>query len=519
MKGSGQMAEITIIPAKNRSEEIIRTAAYARVSSDSEDQLNSFATQIRYYTEMLQNSTNTVFVDMYADEGISGTSAEKRTEFQRLISDCRKGKIDRVLTKSISRFARNTKDSLKTARELKTLGVSVYFEKENIDTGEISSEMLLAIYSQFAQEESMSISRNCRLGIKKRMIDGTYKNATVPYGYNYSKGTVTVNKEQADTVKIIFNEYLSGKGEFEIAAVLNKLDCAKPMNAKEWYPQTISSIISNEWYIGDSLLQKKYTEDTVPFKRRVNHGEKEQFYISNAHEPIISREVFEAAQTLRKEKAQIYYHPASNKTYPLSRMIRCSCGSGFRRKKIRDHISWTCVTHDRNLNAKCDIKPIREEIIYNAFIKMFNKLQRHLNDILTPMLKQLERLYEKNTANNTQLAEIRKEIADTKQQIHFLTMLNLQGTLDSVYFTKSNRELDQKLSIAQKKLHAQLDDISSERLDKLKILIRILEQAELMTDFDEITFKQTVKQITVLSENEIRFDLIGDVSFTEQIMR
>ena len=156
------MAEITIIPAKSRAEEIIRTAAYARVSSDSEDQLNSFAAQIRYYTEMLQNSINTVFVDMYADEGISGTSAEKRTEFQRLMTDCRKGKIDRILTKSISRFARNTKDSLEAIRELKTLGISVYFEKENIDTGEISSEMLLAIYSQFAQEESMSISKNCR---------------------------------------------------------------------------------------------------------------------------------------------------------------------------------------------------------------------------------------------------------------------------------------------------------------------------------------------------------------------
>ncbi len=146
------MTEITIIPAKNRSDEIIRTAAYARVSSDSEDQLNSFAAQIRYYTEMLQNSINMVFVEMYADEGISGTSTAKRIEFQRLMNDCRKGKIDRVLTKSISRFARNTKDSLKAARELKMLGVSIYFEKENIDTGEISSEMLLAVYSQFAQD-------------------------------------------------------------------------------------------------------------------------------------------------------------------------------------------------------------------------------------------------------------------------------------------------------------------------------------------------------------------------------
>jgi len=513
------VAEITIIPAKNRSDEIIRTAAYARVSSDSEDQLNSFAAQIRYYTEMLQNSTNTVFVDMYADEGITGTSTAKRTEFQRLMNDCRKGKIDRILAKSISRFARNTKDSLRAARELKTLGVSVYFEKENIDTGEISSEMLLAIYSQFAQEESMSISRNCRLGIKKRMMDGTYKTATVPYGYDYSDGKVVVNKEQANIVQVIFNEYLNGKGEFEIAALLNSLNSAKPVSAKEWYPQIISSIISNEWYIGDRLLQKKYSEDTIPFKRKVNHGEKEQYYISSTHEPIISKEIFNTAQTIRKERVQIYYRPAVNKTYPLSRMIKCRCGSGFRRKKIRDHISWTCKKHDRNLSEKCDIKPIREKFIYDAFIRMFNKIQRHYNDILTPMQKQLERLYDENRTNSNQLVEIRKEIADTKQQIHLLTMLNLQGTLDSVYFTKSSQELDQKLVIAQKRLNASLDDEDKERLDDIKRLIGIFEKANPISEFDEIVFKQTVKHITVLSEIEIRFDLIGGIKFTEKLKR
>lgn len=513
------MAEITIIPAKNRADEIIRTAAYARVSSDSEDQLNSFAAQIRYYTELLQNSTDAIFVDMYADEGISGTSTEKRTEFQRLMNDCRKGKIDRILVKSISRFARNTKDSLEAIRELKSLGISVHFEKENIDTGEISSEMMLAIYSQFAQEESMSISKNCRLGIKKRMMDGTYKNATVPYGYNYSKGKVTVNKEQADTIKIIFNEYLNGKGECEIASMLNSLNSAKPVNAKEWYPQLISSIISNEWYIGDRLLQKKYSEDTIPFKRKVNHGEKEQYYISSAHEAIINREIFNAVQTLRKEKAQIYYRPATNKTYPLSRKIKCRCGSGFRRKKIRDHISWTCTRHDRNLSEKCNIKPIKEEIIYKAFVRMFNKLQKHFNDILTPMLKQLERFYEKDRTNSAQTAEIRKEIADTKQQIHLLTMLNLQGTLDSVYFAKSSQELDRKLMIAQKKLNAGIDDEGKERLDDIKKLIEIFEKADPINEFDEIAFNQTVRQITILSETEIRFDLIGGIGFAEQIER
>lgn len=194
------MAEITVIPAKNRTVEIIRTAAYARVSSDSEDQLNSFAAQIRYYTELLQNSTNAVFVDMYADEGITGTSAAKRADFQRLMNDCRKGKIDRILTKSVSRFARNTPECLAAVRELKALGISVYFEKEDIDTAEISTEMMLAIYSQFAQEESMSMSKNCRMGIKKRMMDGTYKNATAPFGYDYVNGKLQINHEKAKAV-------------------------------------------------------------------------------------------------------------------------------------------------------------------------------------------------------------------------------------------------------------------------------------------------------------------------------
>ena len=163
------MAEVRIIPARDRSRDIIRTAAYVRVSSDSDDQLNSYNAQIKYYTEMLSGSLDAVFVDMYADEGITGTSADERDDFLRLMKDCRNGRIDRVLTKSVSRFARNTKECLEAVRELKSLGISVYFEKENIDTGELSSEMLLAIHSQFAQEESISISGNVRMGFRKRM--------------------------------------------------------------------------------------------------------------------------------------------------------------------------------------------------------------------------------------------------------------------------------------------------------------------------------------------------------------
>ena len=507
------MAEITIIPAKNRSDEIIRTAAYARVSSDSEDQLNSFAAQIRYYTEMLQNSTNTVFVDMYADEGISGTSMAKRTEFQRLMNDCRKGKIDRVLTKSISRFARNTKDSLKAARELKTHGVSVYFEKENIDTGEISSEMLLAIYSQFAQEESMSISRNCRLGIKKRMMDGTYKNPSAPFGYDYVDGKLKINLENAKIVKQIFDWYISGIGVNEIAERLNLLGIRKEV----WRHGTIRSMLTNEKYIGDTLLQKRFTSDTLPFKLIRNNGEKEQYYVKETHDPIIEKTIFENVQRILGEKEKPSGFEKAYSTF--RKKIFCgNCGSTFRRKAQKNFIGWVCRNHDESAE-KCKMRQIKETEIQKAFVRLWNKLKVHGKVILMPMLKQLETLSEKENSGNAQLSTLRKEIAEIKQQIHLLTTLNLQGTLDSAYFAAHTQELDRKLNTAQKQLSASLDDKNSERLDDLRKLVRIFEKAELITEFDEILFGQTVNKITVLSESEIRFDLISGIGFTEQIER
>ncbi|MDE7194248.1 MAG: recombinase family protein [Oscillospiraceae bacterium] len=365
------MAEITIIPARNRYDEVVRTAAYARVSSSSEDQLNSFAAQIRYYTELLQNSTDAVFVDMYADEGISGTSAAKRTEFQRLMSDCRKGKIDRVLAKSISRFARNTKDSLEAIRELKTLGISVYFEKENIDTGEISSEMMLAMYSQFSQEESMAISKNCRLGVKKRMMDGTYKTASTPFGYDYVNGKLQINPQKAEIVKQIFSWYVSGIGMNEIAVRLNSLGVRKEV----WRHGTIRCILTNERYIGDSLLQKRFTTDTLPFRTVRNRGEKEQYYVSGTHEPIIEKAIFENAQRILARKDT----PTgmAKEQSPFRKKIVCAnCGCTFRRKERKGCVRWVCRNHN-DLAANCGIRQIRETEFQAAFIRLWNKLQAH----------------------------------------------------------------------------------------------------------------------------------------------
>ncbi len=507
------MAEITIIPAKERSAEIVRTAAYARVSSDSQDQLNSFAAQIRYYTELLKNSTDTVFVDMYADEGISGTSAAKRPEFQRLMSDCRKGKIDRILVKSISRFARNTKDSLEAVRELKTLGISVYFEKENIDTSEVSSEMMLAIYSQFAQEESMSISRNCRMGVHKRMMDGTYKTASTPFGYDYVDGKLKINPEKAKIVKQIFTWYVSGIGMNEIAMRLNKLKVREEI----WRRGTIHCIITNEKYIGDTLLQKTFMTDTLPYKGVVNRGEKEQYYVSGTHESIIEKSVFDNAQKVLAERDKSSGTVVEHSPFH-SKIICGNCGSTFRRKDRKTYVCWVCRKHDGSAE-NCTVRQIREDEFRMAFIRLWNKLQAHYKAILAPMFRQLETLSEREKSVNTQLATLRKEIAEIKQQIHMMTVLNLQGTLDSAYFKERTQELDRRLLTTQKQLHASLDDEEYERHDELRKLIGIFDKAEPITEFDEIKFGQIVNKIMVLSETEIRFDLIGGIGFTERVAR
>lgn len=299
-----QYRVITIEATEKPQNAKLRVAAYARVSSASDDQLNSFAAQNRHYSDLISSKENWRMVDIYADEGITGTSAEKREDFQRLLADCRRGLIDSVLVKSISRFARNTKECLETIRELKSLGVGVYFEKENIDTATMSGEMMTALFASFAQAESESISGNMRWGIQKRMQAGTYIPANLPYGYTLQDHSIRIVEEQAVIVQRIFKEYLSGKSTERIASDLREEGIPCKSGEVAWDSTAIRYIISNEKYIGDSVWQKYFSTDTLPYKCRLNRGQKVSYYAYGTHEGIVPKEDFEKANALMKSRAQ-----------------------------------------------------------------------------------------------------------------------------------------------------------------------------------------------------------------------
>ena len=293
-------ARVITIAATEQPQDIrLRVAAYARVSSSSDEQLNSFAAQNRYYTELISGKDNWQLVDIYADEGITGTSIEKRDDFKRMLRDCERGLIDRILVKSISRFARNTTECLETVRSLKARGVSVYFEKEGIDTGKVSGEMLTAVFASLAQAESESISKNMRWSYQKRMQMGTYIPASIPFGYVLKDGKITIEPEEADVVRKIYDMYLSGSGRVTIAQNLNRRGIFNRQH-KPWNSSAILYILSNERYTGDSIWQKTYQTNVLPREHKRNNGEIPQYYAKkNASSNSVTRRIYGCTELAR----------------------------------------------------------------------------------------------------------------------------------------------------------------------------------------------------------------------------
>ena len=310
--------------------ERLRVAAYARVSTDDEEQQTSYEAQVDYYTKKIRENPEWIFVEVYADEGITGTSTKRRKNFNRMIDDAMAGMIDRIITKSVSRFARNTVDTLTTVRKLKEKGVGVTFEKENIDTLDSKGELFITIMSSLAQEESRSISENVTWGWRKRIADGK---VSVAYSHflGYEKGpdgNMQIVEEEAKVVREIYAMFLDGKTPSGIAAALTKRSVPTPAGKATWQASTVKSILSNEKYRGDALLQKTFTVDFLTKKAKVNEGEAPQYYVENSHPAIVSAEVFELVQAELAKRRQ--RGGRTSAVTPFSGRLVCGeCGAYF----------------------------------------------------------------------------------------------------------------------------------------------------------------------------------------------
>ena len=360
----------------------LRVAAYCRVSSNSADQKNSFATQERVYRKRITENPDWELVDIFADEGLSGMKADTRPEFQRMIRMCELHQIDLILTKSVSRFARNVKEALSYTRKLKLLGVGVQFEEDGVNTLAMADEMLLNTFAAIAQEESKSISQNERLSIVKRMERGEYIATNVPYGYRLIDKKLVVYEPEAKIVRWIFDAYLNGMSATEIARELTAQGIPTKDNKANWKSNRLTYMLSNERYAGHTLHQKFYGEATVPFKRHRNCGEYDQFYAENTHEAILAPDVYEAVQRLLAARRKKTESVKTTNTYPLTSRIRCSeCGALYHRKTSNGVIKWVCSRHAAD-TAACGSHYYSEARIYDGIITMINKLRFCEEDIL-----------------------------------------------------------------------------------------------------------------------------------------
>lgn len=345
-----------------------RVAAYARVSNGKDAMLQSLSAQISYYNKYIQQRGDWEFAGIYADEAITGTK-DVRAEFQRMLTDCRDGKIDMVITKSITRFARNTVILLETVRELKLLGIDVFFEKENIHSISADGEFMLTLLASYAQEESRSASENQKWRIRRKFEKGLLAGKIHMYGYTLLNGKLYVMPEEAEVVKMIFADYLSGMG---INAIMKKLNAKgiTTKNGNRWHEYRIMDILRNEKYTGDMMLQKTFRLDHISKKKQINRGELPMYHVIGSHEAITDKATFEKVQEeIKRRSAKYQPYPQTPKQYPFSSMIRCGqCGKYYRRKitaagsKYAKPI-WICTTFNTHGKDACSSQQIPENIL------------------------------------------------------------------------------------------------------------------------------------------------------------
>lgn len=441
---------------------------------------------------------------------------EKRDEFNRLLRDSKRGKIDRIITKSVSRFARNTEELLATLRMLKEFGVSVYFEEQGIDTEKLNMEMLVTFPGMVAQQESETISGNVRWGIKKRMHSGDYICSHPPYGYILENGQLVVHETESVVVKRIYNLYLQGMSMQKIADLLNSENIPRPKRKGQdkWQIVTIRYILRNERYTGDALLQKTYMTENFPYKQRLNKGEKEMYYVENYNPPIISRDIFDKVQELIKDKQN---QQGEKKQYILTKMMKCSeCGRVFRRQNVNGKFYWICA-----LNAttgKCKSRRVRENMVYETFIATTYKLKANREILLEKLIQSLEYLQNRTSENMERIRQIDKEIADLSAKNLVITRLHTSGVLEIAEYTMQTSEIGNKITelrIERKRKLA--EDENDIFLAELKDLNEIIEEYQPNGKFNEELFERIVEKIVVNDNTRLTFHLIGGLTLTENI--
>ncbi|MEI7539427.1 MAG: recombinase family protein [Candidatus Saccharibacteria bacterium] len=500
-----------------------RVAAYARVSTDSDEQLSSYEAQVDFYTRHISSHLEWEFVDVYTDEGISGTNTKKRDGFNRMITDALDGKIDLILTKSISRFARNTVDTLTTVRRLKEKDVEVHFEKENIYTLDTKGEVLITIMSSLAQEESRSISENVTWGKKKSMADGKialpYKNFL---GYKKGQdGLPQIVEAEADIVWQIYRLYLDGNTIRNIVRYLTAQGIPTPGGKKQWSVSTVTSILTNEKYKGDARLQKTYTADFLSKRIEQNKGEIQQYYIENSHPAIIDQETFDLVQS-EIQKRRPNRRQLNNNSPFAAKLICGECGGCYGSKvwhsnsKYRNRI-WRC--NRKYANSQVCLTPnLREDEIKPAFVQAINQILGDKEQYITRVEQQLllddtaelEKVLEKLQAeHDTLISQIQHYIGANKREIR-----DQQKHIDHY------RAMDEEL----KKLEPQVNQLKDKILEKIaqkektrRFLDELRQMDDLVIEFDENLWYATIELVTVHSDKTLGFRFKDETRITKAI--
>lgn len=502
--------------AKVRKLDRLRVAAYCRVSTDDEEQIKSYNSMVRYYTNLIKNNKQWVFAGVYADRAITGTKTDKREEFQRLIQDCMSGKIDMVIAKSIPRFARNTLDTLKYVRMLKERNIAVYFEVEKINTLK-DGEFLMTILSSVAQQEVENTSAYVKKGLKMKMKHGELVGFQGCLGYDYDVVTksISINEEGAKVVRYIFDRYVAGAGSTMIARELNEQGIMT-IRGNPWTSSSVMGIVNNEKYKGDILLGKTFTVDPLSKRRLENLGEEDRFYIRDHHEPIISEETFARAQEIRnrrngnRKSATPGKREKFSRQYAFSCMLECGfCGASLSRRRWHSSSKykktiWQCVKSTKSGKRFCpDSKGIPEEVIEDAFIESYRILCADNKDVLEEFIHRIEKTLSGDTIKDKVInLQKRANVVQSKRKKlldNYLTGIVAQDIYEEtdVGFEKELSDLKAKIKL----LEQQMDDEDSLQR-KVADFRKALSQNEVLEEFDRGIFESIIEKVLVGSFDE-----------------